>query len=78
MITDLVKRAWTKHKEKSANNNISGIRSDFRVCEKNGKIYLLHNGYAFAAMQKDATATEIAEKLNAARDVAVEFEGLWK
>lgn len=69
-------QVWTDHKEKSTANEIAAIKSDFKVCEKDGKIYLTHNGYAFATMPKESTAAEIAAKLNEARKAALEFEGL--
>ena len=46
------------------------------MSEKDGKIYLIHNGYAFAVVKDNTSASEIAAKLNAARDAALEYEGL--
>lgn len=71
-----MKEWWTKHKDKSRKDELENIKRDFKVCENGGKIYLTHNGYAFAVMAKDATAAEIAVKLNEARKAALELEGL--
>ena len=65
-----------KYKEQVRKNQLENIKSDFKVAEKNGKIYITHHGYAFAVIAKDATAAEIASKLNEARKAALEFEGL--
>lgn len=70
-------KQWrTELKSKARQNELENIKTDFKVTEKNGKIYLTHHGYAFMTMPKDATADEIATKLNEARKAALEFEGL--
>lgn len=74
MMTNLLKTAIAKYKEKSAANETAAIKSDFKLCEKNGKIYLTHQGYAFAVMTNKETAENIASRLNAARNAAIEFE----
>lgn len=71
-----IEQWWNSHKNKNRINEVRNIRSDFKICERNGLIYLTHNGYAFATMPKHATADEIATKLNEARQAALEFEGL--
>ncbi len=67
---------WNDRKESSRKNEIENVRFDFKVAERNGKIYLMHKGYAFAVIAKDMSASEIAAKLNEARKAALEFEGL--
>ena len=64
---------WNDRKESSRKNEIENVRFDFKVAERNGKIYLMHKGYVIA---KDMSASEIAAKLNEARKAALEFEGL--
>lgn len=71
-----IRQWWDDRKESSRKNEAENIKSGFKVAEKNGKIYITHHGYAFAVIAKDATAAEIASKLNEARKAALEFEGL--
>lgn len=71
-----LKQAWNYHKSKQKDLEVRAIRADFWVAEKNGRIYLIHHGYAFAEMDKYASASDIAGKLNEARKTALEFEGL--
>lgn len=71
-----LKQLWNCHKSKQNELEVRAIRADFKVAEKNGKIYLIHHGYAFAEMDRHASASEIADKLNEARKAALEFEGL--
>jgi len=75
-MTETLKVWWNDHKEQSLKNEANAINADFKVCEKDGKIYLTHHGYAFAVMSKDATAAAIAAKLNEARKAALGFGGL--
>lgn len=72
----IIKQWWIDHKEKQKKDTVENIRSDFKVHERDGSIYLTHNGFAFALMSSHATADEIAAKLNEARKAALEFEGL--
>lgn len=67
---------WTERKDESRKAELENIQSSFTVAEKDGRIYLIHNGYAFAIMPQHATADEIAAKLNEARKASLEFEGL--
>lgn len=67
---------WNDRKESSRKNEIENIKGDFKVAERNGKIYMTHHGFAFAVIAKDMSASEIAAKLNEARKAALEFEGL--
>ena len=43
---------------------------------KKGSLYLTLGGFAFAKIEKYASAQEIAEKLNIARQNAIELEGV--
>lgn len=65
-----------EYKERARKAELENIKGDFKIAEKNGKIYLTHNDYAFAIMPKDATVAEIAAKLNEARKAALELEGI--
>lgn len=69
---------WNDHKEKSKRKAIEAFKTDYKVSERNGKIYLVHQGYAFAVLPEEMTAAEIANELNNARNAALEYEGLCK
>ena len=75
-MMNAIEQWWNNHKNQNRINEAKNIRSDFKVCARNGLIYLTHNGCAFAVMPPHATADEIAFKLNEARQAALEFEGL--
>ena len=78
MKTNNLIKWWNGRKENAKKKAIAAFKSDYKVSEKDGKIYLIHNGYAFAVVKDNTSASEIAAKLNAARDAALEYEGLWK
>lgn len=67
---------WNSRRELSKKKAIEAFKSDYKVSERNGKIYLVLQGYAFAVLPDKMTAGEIANKLNNARNAALEYEGL--
>lgn len=67
---------WKRHKELSKKKEINAFKSGYKVSERNGKIYLVHQGFAFAVLPNEMTAIEIADELNNAHNAALEFEGL--
>lgn len=69
---------WNDRKESSKKKAIEAFKTDYKVSERNGKIYLVHSGYAFAVLPDEITAAEIANELNNARNAALEYEGLCK
>lgn len=66
---------WNDHKDEARKTEMNNIKSDFKVVERNGKVFLTHQGYAFAEIDKYASASTIVDKLNEARKAALEFEG---
>lgn len=66
---------WNDHKNEARKTEMNNITSDFKVVERNGKVFLTHQGYAFAEVAKDASVSVIVNKLNEARKAALEFEG---
>lgn len=76
MMMRTIRQWWTDRKAQAREHELENIKRDFKVFENGGKLYLTHNGYAFAVMPSHATADEIAAKLNEARKAAMEFEGL--
>lgn len=70
--------AWQSHTDKRKQNalqmRVNTIRSEFQVCERNGKLYLVNYDTAFEEISPDATAEEIVKLLFQARAAAEEFE----
>lgn len=69
---------WNDHKENSKRKAIEAFKADYKVSERNGKIYLVYQGYAFAVLSDKMTASEIAKELDNARNAALEYGGLCK
>lgn len=61
-------------KAKNRADDENRIRSQFKVVERNGKLWLTHSGVAFMQIPADATADGVAKMLDNARGVAVEYE----
>lgn len=67
---------WNDRKEAAKRKAIEAFKTDYKVSERNGKIYLVHQGRAFAVLPDEMTAAEMANELNNARNAALEYEGL--
>lgn len=70
---NVLKKWWSNRQKKEQDKIAESIRNEFEVVEKSGILYLIHNGVAFARIDADAKAIDVAEKLNEARDTAQEF-----
>ena len=70
------KKYISDRKEKYRMQYEANIRSDFKVQEKSGSLWLTHNGIAFMKVDENANASDVAKLLNTARNCAVDFEGL--
>lgn len=71
-----LKKWWTDRVAKREEEITQIIRDEFRVVEKSGILFLTHNGVAFEQIAGDAPASEIAGKLNTARNVAQTYRTL--
>lgn len=49
------------------------IRSEFKVTERNGSLWLTHCGVAFMKVSSLSSAEGVASELEKARDTAIEF-----
>ncbi len=67
---EILSRWLNDHKKKVQDRIAMGMRKEFEVVEKDGTLFLTHNGVAFDQIGKDTPAREIAMKLNTARDTA--------
>lgn len=62
-------------REQSKKDRAESLKASYRVSEKDGKVYLVCNGFAFMRISRDAQVSEITELLDAARKAATEYEG---
>lgn len=76
MIRKFFKRLADKHKERTLAQRINEMRDGFRVKERGGKLWLLHNGVAFYEIPVIANADEIAHQIETARKAAVNYDSL--
>jgi sulfur transfer complex TusBCD TusB component (DsrH family) len=67
---------WSKYfgKERKLQDEQNELKRGFQVHERNGKLYLVDNGVAFACMDDSTTAQAISSMLAEARKVAVEYK----
>lgn len=73
---EILKR-WRAYCEDKRNKSLAdNIRYDFKIKERDGKLYYVYGSVAFATVPMEATASEIAAKLNEAREAALKFERL--
>lgn len=72
----IIKKWLSEYKEKSKNDRVNELFHQFKVAERNGCLWLTHNGVAFLKINVSDTSANIAGMLKTARDNAVEYEGL--
>ena len=51
-------------------------KSEFRVAERDGSLWITHKGIAVIKLSEYASAKEIAEKLDECRNTALEYDRL--
>lgn len=77
-IIKRIKQALTNFKascrDKALRQHKDELRRQFCIVEKNGMIYILHNGTAVCKFFADDNAQIITTKLNLIRDIAVSFD----
>lgn len=71
-----IKEYLAKKKEQTQKQSDIRLKSEFKVEERNGFIWLTHDNVAFMKIPAMLNAERIAEMLNEARKCAVEFEKL--
>lgn len=76
MIQKLYRRIIDRQKEKNLKQQTESLRSGFKVKERGGKLWLLHNGVAFCEIPASSNATEIADQIETARIAAVQYESV--
>lgn len=74
-MKEKIKKWLSNQRSAAMSKSAERIKSEFYVSERDGYIYLIHSGFAFAKMPTYESASEITSKLNEARKAALEFEG---
>lgn len=72
----ILSRWLSDYKKKVQDRIAMEMRKEFEVVEKDGTLFLTHNGVAFDQIDRDTPAHEIAMKLNTARDTAQTYRML--
>lgn len=71
-----IKQYIADQKEQNRLQKEAQLKSEFKVVERDGYLWLTHLGVAFKRIDSDMPAMEVANLLNDARNTAVEFEKL--
>lgn len=71
-----LKSWWNNRQKKEKQALTNAIRSEFEVTERNGVLFLTHDGVAFKQIPCEMAALEIAKMLNIARDTAQTYRDL--
>lgn len=74
-MKNIFKKWLTKYQAKEMKRRAGSIFEDFKVIEKDNKIWLTHMGFAFKEIPNNKSAAEIAKELNNARQTAIRYEG---
>lgn len=70
-------RNWIdKKKNKYRRQRDNDIRDEFKVVELDGKLWITHNGTAFAEIDSIQSADEVANRLLKARETAIRYDKL--
>lgn len=71
-----IKQYIADQREQSRLQKESRLRAEFNVVERDGYLWLTHQGVAFSRIDLNMQAIDVASMLNDARETAVEFERL--
>lgn len=71
-----IKQYIADQKEQSRLQKESQLKAEFKVVERDGFLWLTHQGVAFSKIDLTMQAIDVAAMLNDARDCAIEFERL--
>lgn len=75
-IMKTIKEFIADKKEKCRLQNEANLKSEFKVVERGGFLWLTHNGVAFMKIASLSKAEDVTKELNKARECAVEFDRL--
>lgn len=71
-----IKQYIADKKEQNGLQNEARLRAEFKVVERDGYLWLTHQGVAFSRIDLNVQAIDVAAMLNDARETAVNFERL--
>lgn len=72
-IIEYINNWWRAYKEKGRLSEIDRLRDTFRIKEKNGALWIMHNETAVDMIPAFASSEEIVKMLEEARCCAVEY-----
>lgn len=70
---NFLKALLEKQKSRTQHNKELDISSTFYVKEKDGKLWILHNGYAIRELDPSLTVEDIVKLLNMFRATAIKY-----
>lgn len=70
---NFIRTLFEKYKSKNQHNKEVEIGSTFYVKEKDGKLWILHNGYAVQEIEETLTAKEVVNILTNFRMTAIKY-----
>lgn len=71
-MTNYIKQWWERTKAKNQADNISRLRDSFYLKEKNGNVWIMHNGDAVFKIPSFASSEETVAYLEESRGYAIE------
>lgn len=71
-----IKQYIADKKEQNRLQKEAQLKAEFKVVERDGYLWLTHQGVAFSRVDLNMQAIDVAAMLNDVRTTAVEFEGL--
>lgn len=71
---NFIKNYIQNRRKKDEATKDARLKAEFEVTEKNGMLWLTHDGRAFARIEDGKTADEISRLLSEARIAAITFE----
>lgn len=71
-MTNYIKQCWERAKEKNEADKISQLRDSFYLKEKNGNVWIMHDGVAVFKIPSFASSEETVAYLEESRGYAIE------
>lgn len=67
---------FKNRKERKQLQDEAMLKAEFKVVERDGNLWLTHDGVAFMKVNVVSYAYDVASELNKARETAIEFKNL--
>lgn len=71
---DFIRKFISRQREALAAKRVAAIRDEYRVTERDGRLWITHLGCAIGVIAPDTKARDVAAYLNQIRDISVEYE----